>query len=108
MKLGCVIAPNGSVQLICGSSSPTPHRLTAVVGTACEVNKCGGSEVKAQLWEDLIIGPLEPTAKTKNKTKTKTYRFHLPDFNSKVELFSKSEIMAAASYLSTTKLFTVI
>jgi len=42
------------------------------VGTACEVNECGGSEVKAQLWEDLIIRPLEPTAKTKNKTKTKT------------------------------------
>ena len=34
-----------SVQLICGSSSPTPHRLTAVVATACEVNECGGSEV---------------------------------------------------------------
>ena len=80
-----IAPPSGSVQLVCGSSSLTPHRLTAVVGTAGEVNECGGSEVKAQLWEDLIIGPLEPTAtevnistaKTKNKTKTKTKKLKL-------------------------------
>ena len=67
-----VIVLQRKALMICSSSSPTQHRLEAVVATACEVNECGGSEVKAQLWEDLIIGPLEPTAKTKNKTKTKT------------------------------------
>ena len=30
------------------------------------------SEEKTQLWEDLIIGPSDPTPNTKNKAKTKT------------------------------------
>ena len=30
------------------------------------------SEERTQLWEDLIIGPSDPTPNTKNKAKTKT------------------------------------
>jgi len=30
------------------------------------------SEERTQLWEDLIIGPSDPTPNTRNKAKTKT------------------------------------
>ena len=52
MKLGCVIVLQRKALMICGSSTPTPHRLAAVVATACVVNECGGVE-RTQLWEDM-------------------------------------------------------
>ena len=55
-----VIVLQRKALMICGSSTPTPHRLAAVVGTACVVNECGGVR-RGHNCGRTIIGLSDPT-----------------------------------------------